>query len=190
MRTLLIGGLCCTLGLLLLAAPVFAPVAKEEARYAQTKTEAPVSWCDSADLVFAICIPKIHIRGSVLENDTLNLSQIAPSLRKGIVHLSASADPGEWGNGVYFGHSDDVPWDNGPYKTIFALLGKLEKGDEVYLFHNEKRFRYQVISSQVISARDVSVLDNQKEAQTITLITCWPPGTTLKRLAVRAAYQP
>lgn len=190
MRTWAIGSLCLVISLVIFAVPVFSPVAEEQVKYALQKVGSWEQLCEPEPFSSELCIPKIRVRGSVVENSTVDLAKMRPDLQRGIVHVASSAGAGEQGNGLYFGHSDDVPWNSGQYKTIFALLGKLESGDEIFLLKNGKRFLYTVKSLEVVSPKNTSVLDAEPEKRTITLITCWPPGTTMKRLVVSADYQP
>ena len=47
-------------------------------------------------------------------------------------------------------------------------------------------YRYQVEKMVEVSPEDVSVLEQQYDRERLSLITCVPPGTYLRRLVVRA----
>jgi LPXTG-site transpeptidase (sortase) family protein len=66
-------------------------------------------------------------------------------------------------------------------------LKNLTVGDPVIVFFENKRYNYTVSKVQVMEAEDVSLLtDAQTGGQKLVLQTCWPPGTTWKRLVVIA----
>jgi sortase (surface protein transpeptidase) len=58
-------------------------------------------------------------------------------------------------------------------------------GDTFYLTNNGTAYVYKVISRDVVDPSDVAVLNPVAgQTATATLITCDPPGTSLKRLVV------
>lgn len=114
-----------------------------------------------------------------------NQSEVIPSLGSGVALLPGSAEPGQKGNTVLIGHSSDFPWSTGRYKTVFALLDALKSGDEILIPYQRQILRYQVTESKVVQPTDLSVVEPTPEP-TLTLITCYPVGTTKNRLIVRA----
>lgn len=106
-------------------------------------------------------------------------------LTKGIVRYPGTARPGEKGNAFIFGHSSNVPWIKSDYNDVFALLDTLEDGDEIIVYYNQKKFVYKVTDRTTVKPGDTEVLNardpNKKE---ISLMTCWPIGTTLERLII------
>ncbi|MFZ1619337.1 MAG: sortase, partial [Microgenomates group bacterium] len=72
------------------------------------------------------------------------------------------------------------------YNAIFYLLYKLEKNDEVNLFYKGQRYRYQVVSKQIVDPSQVEYITRKTNKEFLTLQTCWPPGTTLKRQLIFA----
>ena len=163
-----------------------SPVLVKEVRYSFVSQNAN-TLCEGFETQaeWILCIPKLNIHAKMNTPDT-GLNNIEKYLRDGPAHAQNTPLPGQMGNAVIFGHSDDYPWNTGPYKTIFALLDKLNTGDEVVILHNQKIFIYRVTNKKIVSPKDLSVLSGSDAEKTITLITCWPPGTTLKRLAVSA----
>lgn len=108
-------------------------------------------------------------------------------LEKSLVHYLPKSLPGEYGNVAIFGHST-LPQLYNPkdYKSIFTYLPSLEKGDIIKIKIGDITYEYEVYDMFVISPNEVSVLDQQKDGSYLTLITCVPPGTYLKRLVVKA----
>jgi sortase A len=131
----------------------------------------------------SLSIPKIGITAPIVMN--IPLADVHADLEEGVVHVQGSALPGEVGNVVIFGHSSDYVWNPGNYRNIFALLNKLSVGDQISLPYKSQQFIYQVTGSQVVAPTDLAVID-KTNSPTLTLITCWPVGTSSKRLVVTA----
>jgi len=110
---------------------------------------------------------------------------ILKDLQSGVVHYPGTAMPGNKGNVFITGHSSYYPWDNGKYKNVFALLPSLEKGDEFTIFYNQKKYRYKIFQKDVVNPDNVNVMDQGSE-RIATLMTCYPVGTNLKRMIIRA----
>ncbi len=144
----------------------------------ETPTSAPTINYDPE-----IVIPKIGVRAPVIYDVAFN--SIIDNLHNGVVRYEGTANPGQVGNVVIVGHSSDFPWSTGRYKTIFSLLDKLTSGDEIILPYGTDRYVYKITETKVVKPTDLSVLARTPTA-TITLITCYPVGTTLNRLIVRA----
>lgn len=106
-------------------------------------------------------------------------------LKKGIVRYPGTALPGEIGNAFIFGHSSNYPWVKSDYNDVFALLDTLQNGDEIIVYYNQKKFIYSVTDRSIVKPGDTKALlardPNKKE---ISLMTCWPIGTTLERLII------
>jgi LPXTG-site transpeptidase (sortase) family protein len=141
-----------------------------------------------ADTNFSITIPKIGASAKVFPNiDPANSGEFLPVLQNGIAHAKGSVFPGFSGNVYLFAHSTDAWWNVGRYNAVFYLLKNLTVGDPVIVFFENKRYNYTVSKVQVMEAEDVSLLtDAQTGGQKLVLQTCWPPGTTWKRLVVLA----
>jgi sortase A len=171
---------------------IYGPATKEEivyqARQALVKSDSKlVKEIEPPNTEFSIVIPKIGASAPVFANvDPFNASEYLPVLKKGVAHAKYSALPGSFGNTYLFAHSTDAFYNVGRYNAVFYLLGKLEKGDEIDIYYKEKKFVYKVSDKKVVDAKDVFYLGNSGKWNTLTLQTCYPPGTTLKRLIVIA----
>jgi len=136
---------------------------------------------------FSIVIPKVAANAKILANiDSTDEKIYLPALQKGVAHAQGTAFPGEGGHIFLFAHSTDYFWNVGAYNAVFYLLGKLEKGDEVNIFYKGQRFVYKVIDKKIVDPNQVEYLTRKSNKEFLTLQTCWPPGTTLKRLLVFA----
>jgi LPXTG-site transpeptidase (sortase) family protein len=132
-----------------------------------------------------VVIPKINVEIPVVYDvNTIEESAVEKGLERGVVHYANTANPGQDGNVVIFGHSSNNIFNPGKYKFAFVLLSRMENGDTFYLQKDGKRYTYQVYKKQIVAPSDVGVLTNTDKAATATLITCDPPGTSTNRLVV------
>lgn len=147
----------------------------------------PVEVLVPADPNFSIVIPKIGANSRVIANvNPANEDEYLGALKTGVAHAAGTAFPGENGHIFMFAHSTDYIWNVGTYNAVFYLLYKLEQGDEVNLFYQGKRHVYRVIAKEIVDPSQVEYLTRKTDKEFLTLQTCWPPGTTLKRLMVFA----
>jgi sortase A len=134
---------------------------------------------------FGIEIPKIKVSASVTSDvDGNNEELYNESLKNGLAHYKGSALPGARGNIFIFGHSSNVN-DSGPYAKIFSKLNDLSIGDTIKVTYKDKVYSYIVSEKRVVNDTDTSPL-NLTTSEQLTLMTCWPVGTTDKRLIIIA----
>lgn len=107
-------------------------------------------------------------------------------LTKGVAHLAGSATLGQIGNVFITGHSSDYTWNNNPYAAAFALLPKLAVGDTIQIKENGKTFEYKVANTKIVAADNVEIT-RPTTTPVLTLMTCYPIGTTRERYIVQAA---
>jgi LPXTG-site transpeptidase (sortase) family protein len=105
-------------------------------------------------------------------------------LEKGIIKYPGSADPGAEGNSFIFWHSSNYPWAKWDYNNVFALLNELNAWDEIIVFFKQKKYVYVVCEKNIVKPWHVSSLGDIPNKKQLTLMTCWPLGTTLNRLLV------
>lgn len=134
----------------------------------------------------SVIIPKINVEIPVDYNQTsIDEATLQTALESGVVHYPTTVKPGQNGNAAFFGHSSNNILNKGKYKFAFVLLHKLENGDTFYLTYDGKVYAYKVISKTVVDPSAVGVLGPVPgQTATATLITCDPPGTSLRRLVV------
>lgn len=140
------------------------------------------------DTDFSIYIPKIEARAEIIGNvDSGNKEEFQEALKRGVAHAAGSRFPGMDGGTYLFAHSTDAPFNIARYNAVFYLLRELEKNDEIYVFFLDKIYKYKVSEKYIVPADDVSWLTNAKTGPSrLILQTCWPPGTTWKRLIIVA----
>ncbi|MEK7605605.1 MAG: sortase [Patescibacteria group bacterium] len=144
------------------------------------------------DTQFSILIPKIAATARVWPNvDPLDEKDFLPKLQNGVAHAKGSVFPGMEGNVYLFAHSTDNFWDVGRYNAVFYLLKDLTPGDDVAVYFENTRYNYKVERTVIKDPSDVDLLVNSQipGQEQLILQTCWPPGTTWKRLFVIATPQ-
>lgn len=177
------------------ALPIFFYQIKDKTKFEVLGEETildytkPSSWFPTA--------PELPPRPSKISHYTLSIEKLGiekaiveiggDDIMKTLVQYSGTALPGQYGNVVIFGHSV-LPQFFSPknYKTIFATLPTLEKGDEILVDFDGILYRYQVTEMIEVDPSDVSVLAQYYDDRYLSLVTCVPPGTYLRRLVVRA----
>lgn len=134
-----------------------------------------------------IIIPKINLEVPVVYGlKTIEENDIQNALEEGVVHYATTPNPGEQGNSVIVGHSSNNILNKGKYKFAFVLLKRLEAEDTFFVHKDGVRYTYKVYKKEIVGPDTISVLGTQERANTITLITCDPPGTSVNRLIITA----
>lgn len=146
--------------------------------------ETPLSPIDTQ---FGIVIPKIEANARVMaEVDWQDARVYQEALRHGVAHAQGTALPGQAGNTFIFAHSGVDFSEAARYNAVFYLMNKLVRGDEIRIFYEGQEYLYQVTETKKVASEAVEYLDQDLSKKTLTLMTCWPAGTTLKRLIVQA----
>ena len=139
------------------------------------------------DKDFSIVIPRIGANAKVIANvDPKDSRVYQQALTQGVAHAKGTALPDQPGNTFLFAHSSDSILNANTYNAVFYLLNKLEPEDVFYIAYKEKLYTYRVVKKQLVSPTEINYYDKSADDadQTATLMTCWPPATTLKRLVV------
>jgi len=129
---------------------------------------------------YFLTIPKLGIKeATVIIGST--------DLKSSLIQYPQTALPGQLGNTVIFGHSV-LPQLFNPksYVSIFATLHTLKIGDEIIISYDGSVYKYVVSEMFEVKPDDFSVLEQRYNDKTLSIITCSPPGTYLRRLVVRA----
>jgi len=162
------------------------PIAENQAAENQAEPEQ-FEYSDKED---SIEIPKIEVSAPITFVNTLLKTEIYKALNKGVVHYYTSVLPGEIGQTIIIGHSAPLGWPKIRYNWAFSKLSELEEGDEIIIYFNHQKISYSVIS-KIFLERGGEIpknpLTNSKNM--LVLISCWPPGKDIKRIAVEAALK-
>lgn len=130
-------------------------------------------------------IPLIPIDAPIVWDVQNTPEEMKTALEKGVAQVRGTAHPGETGNIFITGHSSNYPWAKGSYNNIFALLDKLSVGDKVQIKYEGVNYLYVIKEIKVVAPNDTSVMQ-PTSSPILTLMTCTPVGTSLRRLIVIA----
>ncbi len=142
---------------------------------------APLDWN------FGLMIPKIGVNERVVANiDPNNKNEYDEILKTSLAHAKGTALPNAIGTTFIFGHSSNLLWEFTQKKAIFYHLKDLEKDDEIIVFFERQPSLYRVTDKVIVSATEVPDFVSQTSKKLLVLQTCWPPGTSWKRLFIVA----
>jgi len=134
---------------------------------------------------YTIDIPKLNIQNAVIQiggND----------LKSQLIQYAETANPGEFGSPVIFGHSIlrqfYNPSESNPrrYLSIFSTIMTLKIGDEILVNFDGIEYLYKVSDKYEVTPDQVEVLRQRYDRQGLKLITCTPEGTYLRRGVIEA----
>ena len=140
-----------------------------------------------ADWEFSLIIPSIKLNAKIMPSiDPSDADKYETALRSGVAHAEGPSFPDQPGTVYLFGHSTDYPWNIAHYNALFYSLRYLNQGEEVILIYNNNDYLYQVTEKKVVEPEDLDYLYSQAGEKRLVLQTCWPPGTSWKRLIIIA----
>lgn len=129
---------------------------------------------------YVLSIPKLGIDHAVVRNDHTDLKQ-------SLIQYAGTAMPGDLGNTVIFGHSVLPQFFNPQnYLTIFSTLHTLDPGDLIEISEGGATYEYKISQMYEAGPDDLSPLAQVYNGRYLTLITCTPPGTYIRRLIIKA----
>jgi sortase A len=120
-------------------------------------------------------IPALTVDAPVVQGDGWD------QLKKGVAQHIGSANPGQSGNVVLSAHND-------VYGELFRNLDKLQPGDQVILYTEQKQYVYIVDRTEIVAPTAVEVMASTG-APSITLISCYPYLVDKQRIVVFARLQ-
>ncbi len=131
-------------------------------------------------------IPSLNVDAPLIySQSTENFDK---DLLNGVIHYPGTAMPGQIGTTYISGHSSNYPWVKSNFNHIFTHLGDLAVNKSfsiVVTLNNGKQatLHYVVTKSQQYSPTDQAQFANAGKS-VVALSTCWPVGSTAKRLVV------
>lgn len=147
----------------------------------------------SSRLATFVQIDKIGVYAPMVWSNSENETAMLNDLENGLSHFSKTSSPGQNGNMIISGHSSNYVWAKGDFNHIFKDLGNLEKGDTITVKTVQKNGRivvyHYVVSDKFVTTPDDARVFAQTDDPTLTLSTCWPIGTNLKRLIIKTQLQ-
>ncbi len=127
------------------------------------------------DQAIRIQIPSIKIDAPVVQGDGWE------QLKKGVGQNIGSANPGQNGNVILSAHND-------VYGELFRYLDKLQPGDQVVLYTQQRQYTYVVDRTAIVEPTAVEVMASTG-SPTVTLISCYPYLVDKQRIVVFARLQ-
>jgi sortase A len=129
---------------------------------------------------YYISIPALGIENTYV-------STVDNNVNLHLVHFPGTALPPNVGNAAIFGHSTLPQWfDPKNPHAIFATALDTKIGDSIMVTIANKQYTYKVISMTIVPADDTSYLAQDSDGSYLSIITCTPPGTTWRRLVIKA----
>lgn len=117
-------------------------------------------------------VPRIDVDAPVVLGDGWE------QLKKGVGQHPGSANPGKAGNVVLSAHNDI-------FGEIFRDLDRLQAGDQIILFTNQRAYTYAVVDTQIVEPTSVEFMAATVQP-TVTLISCYPYLVDDQRIVVIA----
>jgi sortase A len=139
---------------------------------AQTMANLPIPTPGTEQAV-RIQIPALDFDAPVVQGDGWE------QLKKGVGQHLGTPDPGQNGNLVFSAHND-------VYGEIFRHLDRLQSGDEVIVYTNQRAFVYKVAQTQIVEPTRVDVMAPTQEP-VVTLISCYPYLVDNQRIVITAS---
>ncbi len=127
------------------------------------------------DQAIRIQIPAINIDAPIVQGDGWE------QLKKGVGQNVASVNPGQTGNVILSAHND-------VYGELFRFLDKLQPGDQVILYSQQRQYVYVVDRTALVEPTAVEVMASTG-SPTVTLISCYPYLVDKQRIVVFARLQ-
>jgi LPXTG-site transpeptidase (sortase) family protein len=138
-----------------------------------------------------LTIPKLGLKKIkvTINVDSFREENYMPVLNGSLAHFKGTSLPDTNGNSFIYGHSTNELWARtNPTNPTFAFtyLNKLDIGDEIFLEHDGKEYKYTLQKTKMVSPDDITPIYSYNEKRTLTLMTCWPPGVGTQRLILIA----
>lgn len=129
---------------------------------------------------YYLSIPRLGIENAYVSTTDNNVNLH-------LIQFPGTPVPPNIGNAAIFGHSTLPQWfDPRNPKAIFATALNLKVGDTINITIGSKMYTYKIITMNIVAAEDTSYLAQDTDGSYLSIITCTPPGTTWKRLVIKA----
>ncbi|MCD8485060.1 sortase [Candidatus Woesebacteria bacterium] len=137
---------------------------------------------------YIVEIPSLDIHNAEVKIGGTNLDN-------NLIQYPGTADPGELGAPVIFGHSVlrqfYNPSEKNPrrYMSIFSKIMTMSEGEKIYITYDGIRYTYSVKKKVEVKPEDTYILEQEFSAKQLKLVTCVPEGTYLRRGVVLAQLE-
>lgn len=129
---------------------------------------------------YLISIPSIDVVNARVKIGGTNLNN-------SLIQYPGTAEPGQPGAPVIFGHSVLRQFYNPSednkrrYVSIFSYIMTLKNGDKIFIKDGDVNYTYEVVEKMEVKPEDTYVLAQNPSDKLLKLITCVPEGTYLRR---------
>ena len=130
-------------------------------------------------------IPSLEVEAPLVFIQDTNQESLKKGLEKGVVYYPGSAMPGEKGQIFILGHSAPAGWPKIKYEWVFSRIAELEPGEIIFLNYDHKQYHYEV-KRKIFLEKGEEIPPPEEGRSVLYLITCWPPGRDIRRLAIEA----
>lgn len=155
-----------------------------------TPTPTPKPEINSVEDYFSLEFPRLKIASRIIPNvDASDNKEYESALKIGVAHAAGTGLPDDTDQNktIYlFAHSTNATFNIQRYNAQFYALKDSVAGDEIKVRYWGKDYTYVVRETKIVDADDTSFLEPQMDEERLILQTCYPPGTTWKRLVVIA----
>ena len=154
--------------------------------FEKDKAPAPLKNSEPSEKENSVEIPKIEILAPLVVSESASEKDLSKLLNQGTVYFPGSVLPGEAGQTIILGHSAPPGWPKIKYDWVFTRLSELTEGDEIFVYFNHQKYTYHVTEKIFLDRGETvpQLLTNSENM--VVLISCWPPGKDLRRIAVLA----
>lgn len=132
-----------------------------------------------------IAVKKIGLNVTIENPTSTNIEVLDAALLKGAVRYPTSAQLGQEGTMLLFGHSSYLPIVNNKNFKAFDDIQNLVAGDSVSVYSAGKEYRYSVTGMRKAKAEEDSV-ELLATGKHLALVTCNSFGTKSDRFVVTA----
>lgn len=116
-----------------------------------------------------------------------NVDEAHAALDRGVVLYPTSVLPGVVGQTIILGHSAPEGWPMIKHDWVFSDLNDLVAGDEFFIYYKGGKLTYSVVDKIFLErGEEIPANDLTKTKNMVVLISCWPPGKDVRRIAVEA----
>lgn len=139
-----------------------------------------------------LLIPSLGVNVPIIDlafatSRQMELGDFDKELEDGVVKYPFTADPGQFGNSVIFGHSSVEARNRSPYGFVFYRLNQLQPGERFQIIWDGQMFEYEIEHKVVKRPRDVAAeLNKYQNGHYLTLMSCYPLFSDAQRLLVIA----
>lgn len=134
----------------------------------------------------SIEIPKIGVTSPLIVDKNLDDNGVYKAMDRGVVYYPGSSLPGKKGQTIILGHSAPPDWPKIKYQWVFSQLNDLAVGDKIFVYFENKKYIYSVEKKIFLEKGEELPNHLTDYEDVLILISCWPPGKDIKRIAVTA----